>query len=118
MKDRNDILVIVNRDPLFGMTEEEVTIRLRNALANRVSKAFFFGSFGTAAFDRHSDIDIILVKDTDIPFMKRAAEFDDLKELLPSLDILVYTPSEFESLTADPSPGFWRSVVRSMRRFV
>lgn len=44
--------------------------------------------------------------------------FSDLLDIVPRMDILVYTPAEFEDLLADPSPGFWRSAVASLRRFL
>jgi hypothetical protein len=47
----------------------------------------------------------------------RQAE-NDLLDLFPGLDILVYTPREFEKLTSDPSPGFWKSAVAEMRQIL
>jgi len=31
------------------------------------------------------------------------------------MDVLVYMPEEFEQLTTEPPPGFWTSVVASLR---
>ncbi|MBT3274413.1 MAG: nucleotidyltransferase domain-containing protein [Spirochaetales bacterium] len=105
-------------DPLFGRTQNEVLTFLTTGLQGKVHSAYYFGSFLSERFTRHSDIDLIIVKDTDIPFLERPLEFDYLREFALSLDILVYTLAEFEKLITDPSPGFWRTVTREMVRFI
>jgi predicted nucleotidyltransferase len=107
-----------SRDPLFGMSRDAFEQALKDSLRGRVEAAYFFGSYGTEAFGPGSDIDLILVSDTALPFTRRPAIFDDLYDLVPSLDLLVYTPREFEDLVADPSPGFWQSVAGGLRRLV
>jgi predicted nucleotidyltransferase len=114
----NDILIKSNRDPLFGMTRNEYISKLKEKLAGRIDEAYFFGSFTGSEFGKHSDIDIILVCPTDKPFHVRAVDFEDLLDLVPSTDILVYTHDELERLTAEESVGFWKSVKESMVRFV
>jgi hypothetical protein len=39
-------------------------------------------------------------------------------DLLPAIEPLVYTPVEFDKLTADHSAGFWHSVVKIMKRII
>ena len=114
----SDILVSVKRDPLFGRTREEVIKCFRGILAGRVVAGYFFGSFTTNDFTKFSDIDVILVQETDRPFLRRSEEFFDLKNIIPSLDILVYTPDEWRELITEPSPGFWTSVKGTLERFV
>jgi len=87
-------------------------------LAGRVEQAWLFGSCGTPAFGPDSDVDLLLVANTDKPFLERSREFFDVMDLALSMDLLVYTPQEFIKLASDPSPGFWTSVVASMRRLV
>jgi predicted nucleotidyltransferase len=106
------------RDPLGGLEPAEFEAALRRRLAGRVEEAWVFGSYGTRAFGPDSDVDIFIVQRTAKPFFERAIEFSDIMELVPAMDILVYTPEEFRSLTEDPSPGFWRSAVASMSRIV
>ncbi|MBN1962658.1 MAG: nucleotidyltransferase domain-containing protein [Deltaproteobacteria bacterium] len=103
------------RDPLYGHTAASFETALKEKLKNRVETAYFFGSYGTDAFNADSDIDLILIKQTDVSFFERAIEFLDLLDIVPCIDILVYTPEEFHRLTADPSPGFWQSVVATLR---
>lgn len=114
-----DPIIIWNtRDPLFGRTSEEYESELKRILDGRVRAAYFFGSYGTPEFGRDSDIDLILVVDTAKPFLDRALDFPEVFDLVPSTDLLVYTPEEFASLTTVPSPGFWTSVVASLRRIL
>lgn len=110
------ILVKNDRDPLAGYTREEFERRLAVALSGRVKEAWVFGSYVSGNFGPDSDIDLMLVSETDAPFHTRAFAFDDLLDIGPRMDILVYTPEEFTRLAADPSPGFWRTAVKAMRR--
>ena len=112
------ILVRTERDPLFGLTPNETIEYLRKALEGRAEEAYLYGSFGTGDFNRHSDIDLIIVCNTDAPFVERGNAFADLRQKLPSIEALVYTPEEFTSLTADPTAGFWRTVTATMRRIM
>ena len=113
-----EILIPNTRDPLYGYTRARITELFREKLAGRVLSAYFFGSFASDSRDRDSDIDLIIVKNTDTPFLERPAEFFDLLDLVPACDIFVYTPEEFYKLTKDPSPGFWQDVTKGMTRFV
>lgn len=115
----SDPVIIWNtRDPLYGRTPVEFEADLRRILNDRVEAAYIFGSYGTSEFGRDSDVDMMLVVKTEKPFLDRALDFPEIYGLAASLDLLVYTPEEFASLTEDPSPGFWTSVVASMRRIV
>jgi len=100
------------------MTAERFVSALREKLAGRVEQAWLFGSWGTPAFGPDSDVDLMLVVETGKPFLERARDFFDVMDLALEMDLLVYTQPEFERLTTDPSPGFWSSVVASMRRVV
>lgn len=104
------------RDPLFGWTATAFKEELRLRLTGRAQSAYLFGSFDTEQFGPNSDVDLIVVTDTQQPFMERQRAFWDLLDLGPTIDLLVYTPEEFAQLTCDPSPGFWRSVVATMQR--
>lgn len=113
-----EILIRSRRDPLYGMTPEEVVQYLRTFLQGRVRAGYLFGSFARNEIHPDSDIDLILVAETDLPFLQRGLAFSDLRDRLPSLEILVYTPEEFTRLTTEPSPGFWTSVVNEMVRIL
>ncbi len=114
--DREPVIVRNDRDPLFGMSRERFEARLRAALSARAIEAYFFGSYATGAFGPDSDIDLIIVAGTDKAFVERASDYADLLDIVPSMDILVYTPGEFRDLTECPTRGFWESVVASLRK--
>jgi NADPH-dependent 2,4-dienoyl-CoA reductase/sulfur reductase-like enzyme len=110
------VIVWNSRDPLNGRSPEDFEAELRRLLAGRAIAAYLFGSYGTPEFGRDSDVDLIIVAETERPFVERPLDYSDLIGLVPDMDLLVYTPAEFAQLTTEPSPGFWTSVVASMRR--
>lgn len=112
------VIVWNTRHPLSGRTPEQFEAEARSLLAGRVEAAYIFGSYGTKIFGRDSDLDMMLVTRTDKRFVDRALDFTDLMDLVPDMDLLVYTPEEFERLTNDPSPGFWTSAVRSLKKII
>jgi predicted nucleotidyltransferase len=60
-------------------------------------KIILFGSYAVGNATNNSDIDLLVIKETDLPKHKRS--FDIQKLLIGSMipmDILVYTKSEFE----------------------
>ncbi len=114
----SEAIIWKTRDPLYGMDLHGLEDALRERLSDRVESAWLFGSLARGDYGPDSDIDLILVAETEVPFTRRPALFDDLYERFPALDALVYTPSEFKRLTEEPSPGFWRDVARDMRRIV
>ncbi len=74
-----------------------------NDIVNRIAfgfnpdKIILFGSYAAGNPNSDSDIDLLIIKDTDLPKHKRS--FDIQKSLRGSmipLDILVYTQKEFE----------------------
>jgi len=114
----HDILITYDRNPLRGYKPKAFVQKIAMMLEGRAAAAYLFGSFNTDKFSRHSDVDLFIITDTEVPFVERPLLFDDLLDAFPSLDILVYTPDEFRDLTSDPSPGFWSSAVANMKRIV
>jgi predicted nucleotidyltransferase len=113
-----EVIIKACRDPLNGLSREDFESQVREKLIGRVEAVYFFGSYASESYGPNSDIDLILVVKTDEPFITRAFAFSDLLDIVPRMDILVYTPEEFERLMVDPSPGFWKSVAASLRRFM
>jgi predicted nucleotidyltransferase len=114
--EREPVIVRNDRDPLFGMSREGFESRLREAVRGRALEIYFFGSYATENFGPDSDIDLIIIARTDKAFVDRARDYEDLLDIVPSMDILVYTPEEFRDLTENPTPGFWQSATVSLRR--
>jgi predicted nucleotidyltransferase len=69
---------------------------------SRVQKAIVFGSFARGEASRHSDLDLILVQQTDQRFLDR---YDgllcELSRAVPErdLDVLIYTPEELAAMS-------------------
>lgn len=97
---------------------QEIEGKLKQALNGRVLSAYIFGSVGDGSYTPASDIDLILVKDSNTPFASRGKEFLDLFEIYPDLDILVYTQAELSRQLEHTEPGFWRSVQNTIRQIV
>ena len=67
---------------------------LRAAGAKR---AIVFGSYARGCADAWSDLDLAVILETDLPRWERGRTFDGLYDAVPvAIDLLVFTPSEFE----------------------
>lgn len=71
--------------------------------------AYLFGSFARKEMNLWSDIDLIIIKDSSLPFIERPREFFGLYNIGVPLDILVYTPEEFAKMQSEKT-GFWQEV--------
>ena len=71
---------------------------------HRITKAIVFGSFATGLNSRKSDLDMILVMDTEEHFFKRYDTISDIYDYLKgvSADILIYTPKELKRFSHRP----------------
>lgn len=96
-----------------------LTPRLR-ARINKIVRALkpydpeqviLFGSAARGDADRHSDIDIAIIKETNERFLDRLAQVYQLIQPDFALDALVYTPSEFAAMRARHNP-FAEEIVR------
>ena len=67
-------------------------------------KVILFGSQAKNSSDSYSDIDLVVVKKTEKPFLDRVKEA--LKIIKPSfaIDIIVYTPDEFQQMVSEGNP--------------
>ena len=62
-----------------------------------VKRAIAFGSYARGVADAWSDLDLVVVMETDLPRLDRGRLLGELYDSLPvSLDVLVFTPAEFE----------------------
>lgn len=62
-------------------------------------KVILFGSLLTGGVRENSDIDLVIVKETDKPFIERAIEVALLIRPNVAIDFLVYTPLEFKQMS-------------------
>jgi predicted nucleotidyltransferase len=61
-------------------------------------RAILFGSYARGTADAFSDLDLIVVMQTDLPFVERFRPLREILDAFPGCDLLVYTPAEFEDL--------------------
>ncbi len=77
---------------------DRIVSRLKHDPSVRL--VLLFGSLARGDARDHSDIDLIVVKETEKRFLDRLDEFyDDARE---AMDVLVYTPQEFEEMMQRP----------------
>lgn len=81
----------------------------RLAEGPRCRRAILFGSLAADGVGETSDIDLVVIQETDLPFSERLREMR--RRLAPRLatDLPVYAPEEFERLRAERS--FFRDEV-------
>jgi hypothetical protein len=89
------VLTRDTRDPLMGLSREQFESKLKAQLAHRVDQVWAFGSYASGQLGPQSDVDLILVCPTTLPFPIRSREFADL------LDI-----------------GFWQNVTGSLKKIL
>ena len=86
------------------MVTESFIAEIVNKIASQYNpdKVILFGSYANGNIDSDSDIDLILIKETTLPRHTRSIEI--YKQLVSTkfpIDILVYTPEEFERGLSD-----------------
>lgn len=63
-------------------------------------KIILFGSCARSAQTVKSDIDLVIIKETDDRFVDRLKKIAHVAKTWEALDVLVYTPSEWEKALA------------------
>lgn len=74
-------------------------------------RIILFGSAARGDADEYSDLDIVVVKETDQRFLDRLGTVYELVAPDFALDVLVYTPAEFAEMQAEENP-FIEEVLR------
>ncbi len=81
----------------FSLEELKSRIRL-HLCSTSAEKALLFGSYARGVADAYSDIDLVVIEETNRPFVERGLSHLPLFRLGPGIDLLVYTPEEFERM--------------------
>jgi predicted nucleotidyltransferase len=90
---------IVSGGPRFAL--EEIRRVVASACARSAAeRAILFGSYGRGSADVLSDVDLLIVCPTALPFVERYRLFGDILDAFPGTDLLVYTPEELEEMRA------------------
>lgn len=74
--------------------------------------AYIFGSVVLGNNDDFSDVDLLIIRDTDAPFFDRIREIMDLRKEFGAADFLIYTPSELESFLSEQGRYFIREIIQ------
>ncbi|HIE39220.1 MAG TPA: nucleotidyltransferase domain-containing protein [Anaerolineales bacterium] len=91
--------------------QEELDRILEGLRQYRPLKVILFGSFARGDDHALSDIDLVIVKETDRPFAERTGDVLALCDYSIPLEPLVYTPEELARLQAEGNP-FIEQVLR------
>lgn len=67
-------------------------------------RAILFGSFARGDYHAGSDVDLLIIKDTDQPFVERGADVLRACSSTLAIEPLVYTPDEFEQMKQQHNP--------------
>jgi predicted nucleotidyltransferase len=84
---------------LLEQSAREIVDRLAPLNAQKIS---LFGSYARGRADLFTDLDVLVIMDTDRPFIDRTAEIYKLLALPVDADILCYTPAEYKEMQDTP----------------
>lgn len=110
------VLVKLRRNHPLGERSYDAFIdSLREKLTGRAQTAYIFGSVARREETLGSDVDLLIVADTELPFVERWKEFSDIVDLAPEIDMLIYTQAEFDLVCDENEQSpFWRSVIADL----
>ncbi len=98
------------RDDYRQLLDESLTV-LVEKLRRRddVLHVGVFGSYARGRTDLFTDLDVLVIIETALPFVERQRMLYELLASPVDLDLLCYTPAEFECMKDRP---FWRHALR------
>lgn len=93
-------MIFINKRKRILLTELE---RIKGELIVKYhpQKIILFGSLLKNRIKKNSDIDLVIIKDTDKAFIDRAIEVALLTHPNFAIDFLVYTPEEYEQMSLE-----------------
>jgi predicted nucleotidyltransferase len=87
--------------PRFQEELDRILVGLRRY---HPQKVILFGSFARGDYHALSDVDLLIIKETDRSFVERIGDVLALCDYSISLEPLVYTPEEFEQMRGAGNP--------------
>ena len=82
--------------------------RIVDKLSDKAEKISIFGSFPKRKPDLFTDLDILIIMNTEKSFIERSKEIYSLLSLPVDADILCYTPDEFDKMK---DRGFFKKIL-------
>ncbi|MGC8605287.1 MAG: nucleotidyltransferase domain-containing protein [Desulfomonilaceae bacterium] len=84
------------------LLEQELTRYLRLLTEHgNPEKVILFGALATGRINEWSDIDLVVVEQTELSFFERLRRIRKLLQPRVGIDVMVYTPEEFNQLSAE-----------------
>ena len=86
------------------INENEIKqIAIRIGIAANAERVVLFGSHARGEANENSDVDLMIIANSDLPRFKRSRKLYTLVKPYPfSMDLLVYTPQEVEKAKRSP----------------
>jgi len=76
----------------------------------QVQRVILFGSYAKGRRDLFTDLDILVIMDSDQDFITRSAVVRQTLQSVVDMDLMVYTPQEFEMMQ---EKGFWKQALKN-----
>ena len=92
------------------MASSDIDKVLAGLMGYEPERVILFGSMARGDADEYSDIDLIVVKRTSVRFIPRMLEAGSFVPRGISVDILVYTPEEFQAMIDEGNPFIERAL--------
>ncbi|MBI4011273.1 MAG: nucleotidyltransferase domain-containing protein [Candidatus Rokubacteria bacterium] len=95
---------LVARRAQYAQKLEEAVATIREVLPRvpGIERVSLFGSYARGRRDLGTDLDVLVVWETDQPFVERLRALYSLVQAPVDLDLLCYTPAEFRALRHRP----------------
>ncbi|MBF0206285.1 MAG: nucleotidyltransferase domain-containing protein [Oligoflexia bacterium] len=115
----DDIFVIDKKNALGDMTIDQFIAKLKSIMHGKVAELYLFGSYAKGTAHSDSDIDIIIVCDTDWEFHKRVLLFPEVFDLSFDIEMRIYTIKEFEKIKSNAkNNAFWKEVLETATKII
>jgi predicted nucleotidyltransferase len=80
-------------------TDSKIEVLLNSLQQAEPLRIYLFGSWARGEMDEFSDIDVVVIMHTELPFLERALTLSlNLPLTLGGVDLLVYTPEEWQTM--------------------
>lgn len=100
------------------LTKDEIdTLVERIVVRTKPQTVIIFGSYAKGTATIKSDLDILLIKETELPMADRAADLEAMfSHSLVRVDLRVYTPEEIEEYGQEPF-SFLNNILSSGKKW-